>query len=228
MIRVLYVEDEAALALIVRDSLISHGFEVIHKRNGMEALNAFKKKNNDFDVILLDIMMPIMDGFSLAQQIRKIDVKTPILFLTAMTSTEDVVKGFRLGANDYIRKPFKIEELIVRIEALTKLHKRGALAVDKYYDLGKYSFDTSNGQLTYKEEKIILSFREAELLKILIKHKEEVVSREELMNLSPNEEPYFTGRSLDVFISRLRKYLSQDDSIQIVNIRGVGYKLLVR
>lgn len=227
MARVLYVEDEASLALIVQDSLEEHGFEVVYKKNGLEALNAFKRRSQDFDAIILDIMMPIMDGFTVAEQIRKINTKIPLLFLTSMTGTEDVVKGFKIGANDYIRKPFKIEELIVRVEALIRIHRPRSFAQLECHDIGAYHFDVVKGILSYEKEKTSLSFREIELLNILMENQGEIVSRERIMDLSPTDEPYFTGRSLDVFISRLRKHLARDESIQIINIRGVGYKLLI-
>lgn len=227
MARVLYVEDEASLALIVQDSLEQHGFEVVHKKNGLEALNTFKRRSQGFDAVILDIMMPIMDGFSVAEQIRKMDAKVPLLFLTSMTGTEDVVKGFKIGANDYIRKPFKIEELIVRIEALIRIHRPHSSAQSTHHEIGGYHFDVVKGILCYEKEKISLSFREIELLNILMENEGEIVSREEIMNLSPTDEPYFTGRSLDVFVSRLRKHLAKDESIQIMNVRGVGYKLLI-
>lgn len=227
MTRVLYVEDEASLALIVQDSLEQHGFEVVYKKNGLEALNAFKRRSQDFDAVILDIMMPIMDGFSVAEQIRKMDAKVPLLFLTSMTGTEDVVKGFKIGANDYIRKPFKIEELIVRVEALIRIHRPQSSAQPAHHEIGRYHFDVVKGILYYETEKISLSFREIELLNILMENEGEIVSREEIMNLSPTDEPYFTGRSLDVFVSRLRKHLARDESIQIMNVRGVGYKLLI-
>ncbi|WP_437920162.1 response regulator transcription factor [Sphingobacterium sp. LRF_L2] len=223
MVDVLYIEDETSLALIVADSLEAHGFRVNHKENGREALVAFKHRKPD--IVVLDVMMPQMDGFTLAQEIRKVDLSTPILFLTAMTQTEDVVKGFHLGANDYVRKPFKIEELIVRIESLTK--KVITATTAKQFAIGHYVLDTIKSTLTFGDEQEKLSFRETELLRRLFEHKDEVVPREEIIRAYWNDDTYFTGRSLDVFISRIRKYLSKDERIKITNIRSIGYMLTI-
>ncbi|GHE46561.1 response regulator transcription factor [Sphingobacterium griseoflavum] len=223
MVEVLYVEDETSLALIVADSLEAHGFRIVHKQNGRDAVIAFKHKKPD--IVVLDIMMPMMDGFSVAQEIRKIDMHTPILFLTAMTQTEDVVKGFHLGANDYVRKPFKIEELIVRIEALTKKVIIGQ--AQRQYHIGYFTLDTVKSTLAMGDTQEKLSFREVELLRRLYEHKDEVVPREEIIRAYWNDDTYFTGRSLDVFISRIRKYLSKDQRIKITNIRSIGYMLTI-
>ncbi|WDF68904.1 response regulator transcription factor [Sphingobacterium oryzagri] len=223
MIDVLYIEDEMSLALIVADSLEAHGFRVSHKGNGRDAVIAFKHKKPD--IVVLDVMMPLMDGFTVAQEIRKVDISTPILFLTAMTQTEDVVKGFHLGANDYVRKPFKIEELIVRIEALTK--KVGTAQALKQYAIGNYVLDTVKSTLCFNDVQEKLSFREVELLRRLFEHQDEVVPREEIIRAYWNDDTYFTGRSLDVFISRIRKYLAKDERIKITNIRSIGYMLTI-
>lgn len=224
MIEVLYIEDEKSLALIVADSLEAHGFRVIHRENGRDAMVAFKYQRPD--VVILDVMMPLMDGFTVAQEIRKMDSDTPILFLTALTHTEDVVKGFHLGANDYVRKPFKIEELIVRIEALTRKRAPAQLSA-KQYRIGKYTLDAAKSTLTIGDDREHLSFREMELLRRLFEHKDKVVPREEIIRAYWNEDTYFTGRSLDVFISRIRKYLAKDEQIKIINIRGIGYMLTI-
>lgn len=218
MIKVLYVEDEINLAMIVSDSLEDHGFEIIHRDNGQEALNFFKKQKPD--VLVIDIMMPIMDGYTLATEIRKLDVQVPILFLSALTQADDVVKGFHLGANDYIRKPFKVEELIVRIESLTKRIARSAPMV---YQIGDYVLDTNRCVLSLGEVSEKLSFRETELIRRLFENKDMVVPREEIIKTYWSQDTYFTGRSLDVFISRIRKYLIHDGRIRITNVRGVGY-----
>ncbi|MBE8713976.1 response regulator transcription factor [Sphingobacterium hungaricum] len=223
MINVLYVEDELSLAMIVEDSLIAHGFNVTHRNNGQEALASYSNKKPD--VIVLDIMMPLMDGFSLAKEIRKKDNATPIIFLTAMTQTEDVVNGFHLGGNDYVRKPFKIEELIVRIEAAVK--KQAKPAVGQKYEIGNYTLDTLKCTISFDGELEKISFRESELLKKLFEGKDRVIPREEIIKAYWNDDNYFTGRSLDVFISRIRKFLAKDERIKITNIRGVGYMLTV-
>jgi DNA-binding response OmpR family regulator len=216
------VEDEEGLAMIVMDSLEDHGFEVIHRNNGADALALFKMEKPD--ILVLDIMMPLMDGFTLATEIRKLDMQTPILFLSAMTQTDDVVKGFHLGANDYVRKPFKIEELIVRIEALTKKGRRQGLQT---FQIGKYLLNTNRNTLTLDGTTEKLSFRESELLRRLFENKDEVVPREEIIRTYWNDDTYFTGRSLDVFISRIRKHLAQDERIKIINVRGIGYMLQI-
>lgn len=220
MTTVLYVEDELSLALIVADSLTGHGFAVQHRDNGLDALTAFKK--NKFDIVILDIMMPKMDGFTLATEIRRIDAQVPILFLSAMTQTEDIVKGFHLGANDYVRKPFKIEELIVRMESLLRRRKTNAQQV---YYIGGYVLDTHKNSLSYEGLSEKLSFRECELIRRLFESRDQVVPREEIIKAYWSDDTYFTGRSLDVFISRIRKYLAKDERIRISNIRGVGYLL---
>lgn len=223
MIDILYVEDEPSLALIVTDSLESHGFSIRHKENGRDAVVAFQQRKPD--IVVLDVMMPLMDGFMVAEEIRKLDRQVPILFLTALTQTEDVVKGFHLGANDYVRKPFKIEELVVRIESLTKRFSQPVQA--KYYQIGGFLLNTLKSTLTSGDHEEKLSFRESELLRKLFEQKDRVVPREEIIKAYWNEDTYFTGRSLDVFISRIRKYLARDPRIKITNIRGVGYMLTI-
>ncbi|QQT27429.1 response regulator transcription factor [Sphingobacterium spiritivorum] len=223
MIRILYVEDEAGLAMILSDTLASHGFEVTHCPNGGEAFSTFQEQK--YDLLLIDVMMPVMDGFELAKKVRGMDTDVPIIFLTARTQTEDVVAGFHLGANDYIKKPFKIEELIVRIEALFKYYNR-AQAVSKL-QIGNYVLDHVKHLLTFEEMEEKLSFRESELLRRLFENKDKVVPREEIIKAYWSQDKYFTGRSLDVFISRMRKYLIKDERIKIINIRGIGYMLTI-
>ncbi|SFS70574.1 response regulator transcription factor [Sphingobacterium wenxiniae] len=223
MVRILYVEDELSLAMIVTDSLEEQGYKVTHKVNGREAIIAFN--HHKPDIVVLDVMMPLMDGFAVAEEIRKTDSQVPILFLTALTQTEDVVHGFKLGANDYVRKPFKIEELIVRIEALVKRNVQPPAA--RTYQIGSYVLDTLKSTLTLHNMEEKLSFREGELLRRLYEQKDQVVPRDEIIRAYWNEDNYFTGRSLDVFISRIRKYLSKDERIKITNIRGVGYMLTI-
>lgn len=218
MIKILYVEDEVNLALIVVDSLEDHGFEVTHRENGQDALAVFKK--NKPDVLVVDIMMPLMDGYTLVGEIRKLDAQIPILFLSALTQTEDVIKGFHIGANDYIRKPFKVEELIVRIESLSKRTMR---TVPMIYHIGDYILDTNRNLLNYGSLVEKLSYRETELIRRLFENKDTVVPREQIIKTYWKEDTYFTGRSLDVFISRIRKYFIKDDRIRITNVRGIGY-----
>lgn len=223
MINILYVEDEPSLAMIVADSLEANGFHVVHCNNGQEALGSFSITKPD--IMIVDVMMPVMDGFTLATKIREMDTLLPIIFLTAKVQTEDVVRGFRLGGDDYVKKPFKIEELVVRIESLLKNSPK--MLFGQKLMIGDYTLDSLKHQLIYQEEMLKLSFRESELLRKLYEQKDKVIAREEIMRAYWSHDKYFTGRSLDVFISRIRKYLSQDPRIKITNIRGVGYMLTV-
>lgn len=223
MINILYVEDEPSLAMIVADSLEANGFQVVHCNNGEEALESFSIAKPD--IMVVDVMMPVMDGFTLAAKIREMDTLLPIIFLTAKVQTEDVVRGFRLGGDDYVKKPFKIEELVVRIESLLKNSPK--MLFGQKLIIGDYTLDSLKHQLIYQDEMLKLSFRESELLRKLYEQKDKVIPREEIMRAYWSHDKYFTGRSLDVFISRIRKYLSQDPRIKITNIRGVGYMLTV-
>ncbi|WP_270088728.1 response regulator transcription factor [Sphingobacterium sp. SYP-B4668] len=224
MINILYVEDEQSLALILKDTLTMHGFQVTHCSNGQEAMNSFRYRMPD--LMLVDVMMPVMDGFDLVRRVREEEHALPVIFLTARTQTEDVVAGFHLGANDYIKKPFKIEELIVRIESLLKNtqkpNTKPRLRIGEYYML-----DHVKHVLTFGNQEEKLSFRESELLRKLMENRDQVVPREEIIKAYWSDDNYFTGRSLDVFISRIRKYLNKDSRIKIVNIRSVGYMLTI-
>lgn len=223
MIDILYVEDEASLALIVADSLEMNGFSVRHCQDGQMALRLFEKQKPD--ILLIDVMMPVMDGFTLATHIRALDSQVPIIFLTARVQTEDVVKGFHLGANDYVKKPFRIEELVVRIESLVKSSPKMQLSQNLM--IGDYVLDSLRQTLSYKGDSIKLSYRESELLRSLYENRNQVIPREDIMKAYWSYDKYFSGRSLDVFISRIRKYLNQDPRIKITNIRGIGYMLSV-
>ncbi|UIR55926.1 response regulator transcription factor [Sphingobacterium sp. SRCM116780] len=223
MIDILYVEDEASLALIVSDSLEANGFSVRHCQDGQKALRSFEEQKPD--ILLIDIMMPVMDGFTLATQIREKDSQVPIIFLTARVQTEDVVKGFHIGANDYLKKPFRIEELVVRIESLLKNSPKKLF--NQNLMIGDYILDSLKQSLSYKDEVIKLSYRESELLRSLYENRNQVIPREDIMKTYWSYDKYFSGRSLDVFISRIRKYLNKDARIKITNIRGIGYMLSV-
>lgn len=220
---ILLVEDEIGLAKIVTDSLEFKGYAVRHSLNGKQGLESFI--NQKPDVIILDVMMPHMDGFNLAIKIRELDTKIPIIFLTARTQTADVLKGFEIGANDYIKKPFSIEELIVRINFQLKQTEK---SVDKKYRIGKYDFDGKNQRLMINNQTKILSYRESELLRKLCEHQHEILTRKDLIADLWDQENFFTGRSLDVFISRIRTYLKADPQVSIINIRKAGYKLVIK
>ncbi|WP_196896089.1 response regulator transcription factor [Aureivirga marina] len=219
-IKVILAEDEAALGQIIKESLETRDFEVIHCLDGEEALEKFTSGKPD--ILVLDVMMPLKDGFSLATEIRNLDEQIPIIFLTSKSQTADVVKGFSIGGNDYLKKPFSMEELIVRIHAqLRKNNQKKETS-----KLGKYDFDYKKQLLTFEEEEIHLTHREAELLYHLMLHKNEILERSEILNKLWGTDDFFTTRSMDVFISKLRKKLKKDTTIQIINVRGFGYKLI--
>ncbi|MGY0037179.1 response regulator transcription factor [Pedobacter sp. NJ-S-72] len=174
--------------------------------------------------MILDVMVPELDGFDLARKIREIDHKIPIIFVTARVQTADVLKGFGIGANDYMKKPYSIEELIVRMEAqLKRLDK----VIPTKYVIGNYSFDAMYNTLSVNGKERKMSYRESELLRMLLEHRNQIVKRSDILSELWEYESFFTGRSLDVFISRLRSYLKSDPKIEILNIRGVGYMLII-
>lgn len=220
---ILLAEDEPALGLIIKESLETRNFTVFLAENGIEAYNIYQKE--DISLLVLDVMMPKKDGFTLAKEIRMEDDTVPIIFLTAKSQTQDVVEGFTIGGNDYLKKPFSMEELIVRINNLlnrTKLQKTAEII-----KIGNYLFDFPKQTLQYKEEeKTQLTHREAHLLYHLIKNKNEVLERSLILNKLWGNDDFFNARSMDVFITKLRKKLNRDETIQIVNVRGFGYKLI--
>jgi len=225
-IKILYVEDEVFLGKIVFETLISRGFHVQMETDGNLVLNAFEKFEPD--ICVLDIMLPNKNGFELASEIRKKNQKIPIIFLTAKTQTDDVVKGFKLGANDYIRKPFSIEELIVRIESIFKLPAIDfSPRKDAVLNIGKFIFDPNNQLLTTSNETLKLSFRETELLQYLYLSNHSIIQRKDLMNHIWGNDSFFNSRNLDVYITKLRGYLKNDPSIQIITIKGVGYRFVI-
>jgi DNA-binding response OmpR family regulator len=220
--RILYVEDDLYLAFVTKDNLEIKGYEIASCNNGEKALEIFENEN--FDLCILDVMLPKMDGFALATAIRKNDKNIPILFLSAKTMKEDRLKGLRLGADDYIVKPFSIEELILKIEIFLKRSKvKHEKQEDEILCIGTYHYNNLNLMLCYADEKRQLTKREAELLKFLIKNKGTVLERDIILQNVWKDDSYFNGRSLDVFISRLRKYLKNDPSLKIKNIHRVGF-----
>ncbi|TFV97156.1 response regulator transcription factor [Algoriphagus kandeliae] len=222
-IHVLLAEDELALGMIIQESLESRDFKVSLCENGQIAWDSYQK--NKPDILVLDVMMPKKDGFSLAAEIRKIDPYTPIIFLTSKSQTEDVVKGFGIGANDYVRKPFSMEELIVRIKAhLDKLRTRQNQS--DWIALGKYEFHPTKQVLKLDESETPLTARESQLLQMLLEHANEITDRTLILNQIWGSDDFFNARSMDVFITKLRKKLQGDPEIQILNIRGYGIKLV--
>jgi DNA-binding response OmpR family regulator len=222
--KVLYVEDEVFLAKIVSETLQIRGYDVILESDGGKALDQFTKEKPD--VCILDIMLPNKDGFAIADEIRDRDIHVPIIFLSAKSQTSDVVNGFKTGANDYIRKPFSIEELIVRIENVLK-RKTSAPEGTEEVQIGGYTFNTKRQSLTHASEQRKLSYRESELLKLLYENRDKIVERSEILTLLWGSDSFFNSRNLDVYITKLRGYLKHDPSIEIITIKGIGYRFVM-
>ncbi len=224
-IKILLVEDDASLGYIISDQLKSDGYDVTLCIDGAEG---FKRFNEDeFHLCILDVMMPIKDGFSLAKDIRVVNDEIPILFLTAKSNDEDKIAGFKAGGDDYLTKPFNVEELQLRVSALLR---RVNIKKDETTTLqiGEYSFDTLNFLLKHPSFEKTLTKKEAKILAILCKFMNQVTAREIILTAVWGQDDYFVGRSLDVFITKLRKYLAEDENIQIVNVHGIGFKLEVK
>lgn len=221
-VEIVLAEDEPSLGQILKESLETREFIVHLAKDGQQAYDMYKKHNPK--ILVLDVMMPKKDGFTLAKEIREIDDTIPIIFLTAKSQTQDVVEGFSIGGNDYLKKPFSMEELIVRINNLIQ---RTALQKNtEILEIGKYTFDFPKQILKINDQSMQLTHREAHLLFHLIKNKNQLLDRSLILNKLWGNDDFFSGRSMDVFITKLRKKLSQDDSIQIINVRGYGYKLV--
>lgn len=227
--KVLYVEDELFLGKIVQESLESRGFEVVMIDDGAEVMTAFESFVPD--ICLLDVMLPKRNGYELGADIRQRFPTLPIIFLTAKTQTEDVLKGFNSGGNDYIRKPFSMEELIVRIHNLLNLSGQNPGEApgeqNGIIHLGKYEFDLRKYELRLQTQIRKLSHREAELLKILADHRNFTVERKIIMQQIWGDDSFFNSRNLDVYITRLRDYLREDERVQIITLKGVGYQFIV-
>ena len=223
-VNILLAEDDFNLGFVIVDQLKLDGYQVTLATDGMDALLRFNEKV--FHLCIFDVMMPKKDGFTLASDIRKINSEIPILFLTAKTMTEDKVQGFKSGGDDYLTKPFSVEELQLRIKALLKrVNIKMDKPEDKVLPLGIFLFDTENICLIINETKRSLTKKEAQILKLLYKFKGQVLPREVILNAVWGQDDYFVGRSLDVFITKLRKYLRDDESITLSNIHGVGFKI---
>lgn len=221
--KILLAEDEPALGLIIKESLETRNFKVLLCENGEIALKTYQ--TNTPELLVLDVMMPKKDGFTLAKEIREIDETIPIIFLTAKSQTQDIVEGFSIGGNDYLKKPFSMEELIVRMNNLLNRTKEQKHA--EILEIGAYNFNFPKQILKYKnEEKTPLTHREAHLLFHLTKNKNSVLDRSLILNKLWGSDDFFNARSMDVFITKLRKKLKQDANIEIINVRGFGYKLI--
>lgn len=225
-IKILYVEDELFLGKIVKESLESRSYEVIMEPDGDKVLPLFNQHRPD--VCVLDVMLPNKDGFTIAEEIRAIDDTVPIIFLTAKTQTEDLVKGFQLGGNDYMRKPFSMEELIVRIENVLRYKNGDKRQEDKkdIVQIGQFTFHMNHQVLKNNGDERKLSFRESELLKVLYKNRDKIIDRRDILNLLWGNDNFFNSRNLDVYITKLRGYLKKDTRLEILTIKGIGYRFM--
>jgi DNA-binding response OmpR family regulator len=222
--KILYVEDEVFLAKIVTETLQGRGYEVIHEGDGGKAMEKFLESHPD--VCLLDVMLPNKDGFDIADDIREKNPDIPIIFLTAKSAVNDVVNGFKIGGNDYIRKPFSMEELIVRIENVLK-GSTPHLPENDEAPIGEYSFNPKRQTLNHPKEQRKLSYRESELLRTLYENRNSIVERRDILNLLWGSDSFFNSRNLDVYITKLRNYLKLDPTIEIITVKGVGYRFIM-
>ena len=226
-ISILLAEDDINLGFVIADQLRAEGYHVSLTTDGVEALKRFNEQ--PYHLCIFDVMMPKKDGFTLARDIRQINSDVPILFLTAKSMTEDKIEGFNAGGDDYLTKPFSVEELNLRIKSLLKrVNIRTEIPEEKVFNVSNFIFDTENLTLTLNGTSQSLTKKEAQILKILYKFKNQVLPREVILNTVWGQDDYFVGRSLDVFITKLRKYLKEDEQIQILNIHGVGFKLEIK
>ena len=227
-IKILFVEDDENLGLVVKDFLESKGYDIILVKDGISGEKEYKK--GKYNLCIFDVMLPKQDGFTLAKNIRKKDDEIPIIFLTAKSQSEDKIIGFKTGADDYITKPFSTEELNYRIKAVlkrtTKLRNNNSYEKE-IYKIGKYIFDFTNLSLNINNTSKTITIKEAELLKLLYLNKNIILTRATALKTIWGEDDYFMGRSMDVFITRMRKYLKEDTNIKIQNIHGAGYKFIV-
>jgi DNA-binding response OmpR family regulator len=226
-VKILLVEDDTSLGFVIADQLRTDGYHVTLCSDGADGFRRFNSE--EFHLCIFDVMMPKKDGFSLARDVRKINEIIPILFLTAKSMTEDKVEGFKSGGDDYLTKPFSVEELQLRVSALLKrVNIVMKTAEEAIISVGEYNFDTLNFKLTHQRFEKTLTKKEAQILKILCKFKDQVVPRDVVLNAVWGQDDYFVGRSLDVFITKLRKYFKEDEQITISNIHGIGFKLEVK
>jgi DNA-binding response OmpR family regulator len=222
--KILLVEDDPSLGFVIKDNLSIKGYDVMLCKDGEEGHTAFSQ--NPFRLCILDVMLPKKDGFTLARNIREKNKEVPILFLTAKAMIEDKLEGFKTGADDYITKPFSLDELFYRVEVFLKRTKPAPEQGDTIVQLGFYQFNYKNLTLSVSPDAIkTLTQKEAEVLRLLYLNRERVLKREEILTSVWGDDDYFMGRSMDVFISKLRKYLKDDPSVQIVNYHGVGFRL---
>ena len=221
--KILLVEDDPSLGFVVSDNLKQKGYDVTLCQDGESGSVTFTQ--HTFDLCILDIMLPKKDGFAVAQGIRAINKDVPILFLSAKSMLEDKLEGFKTGADDYITKPFSFDELLCRIDVFLRRTQQTQISEDKVFSIGEFEFDYANLTLKKEDSRKTLTQKEAEVLRLLHLNRGRVLKREEILTQVWGDDDYFMGRSMDVFISKLRKYLKEDPAIQIVNYHGVGFKL---
>jgi DNA-binding response OmpR family regulator len=225
--KILLCEDDSNLGLVLKNFLELNEYDVTLERDGRLGLGAFQREK--FDLCLLDVMMPNVDGFTLAEEIRDIDPDVPLFFLSAKTLKEDILQGYRLGADDYITKPFDSDVLMHKIKAIIKRNEEDHKVTDNLeFELGAYHFNPKLRELKIKDATQVLSPKENELLKMLAEHKNDLLTREKALKKIWGSDTYFNGRSMDVYIAKLRKYLKEDTTIEIVNIHGNGFRLVVQ
>ncbi|MHB1922485.1 MAG: response regulator transcription factor [Chitinophagaceae bacterium] len=226
--KILLVEDDSNLGTVLKNYLELHDFKVELYRDGILGLAAFRREK--FDICLLDVMMPNMDGFTLAEEIRNIDPDIPLFFLSAKTMKEDIIQGYKLGADDYINKPFDSELLLLKIRAILKRNQElvGKEPEKVEFKIGHYRFNTRLRSLSLKDQTHTLSPKENELLHLLCEHQNDLLPREAALKKIWGSDTYFNGRSMDVYIAKLRKYLKEDPEVEIVNIHGNGFRLVVK
>ncbi len=227
--KILLVEDDPNFGTVLKDYLAMNDYDVTHAKNGMEGFARFKSGN--YDLCILDVMMPYKDGFTLAKEIREKDSEIPIIFLTAKALKEDVLKGYKVGADDYLNKPFDSEVLLMKIKAIINRKSQNSIADSKEFEfkIGDFFLNSKLRFLSYRDEKPVkLSPKENELLRLLALHKNDLMPRELALKKIWREDSYFTSRSMDVYIAKLRKYLSKDPGVEIVNIHGEGFRLIVK
>ncbi len=221
---IFYVEDDESLSFVTRDNLEIAGYKITHSADGGEALKILKS-GQKFDLYIFDVMLPEVDGFSLAQEVRKRDEQVAIIFLTAKSLKQDKIHGLTLGGDDYITKPFSIEELILKVEIFLRRTKyANILRASTPVSIGKYEFDHKNLNLSLGAVNETLTQREADLLKLLFENRNQVIRRSFILETLWGKDDYFLGRSLDVFVSRLRKFLCEDETLKVENIHGVGFR----
>lgn len=223
-VKILLCEDDENLGMLLREYLQAKGYDTTLCPDGEEGLKEFAKEK--FDIAVLDVMMPKIDGFTLAKEIRKSNSEIPIIFLTAKTMKEDILEGFKIGADDYITKPFSMEELVYRIEAILRRINGKKSKEATLYHIGRFTFDTQKQLLSIDDKQTKLTTKENELLALLCAHTNEILQRDYALKTIWIDDNYFNARSMDVYITKLRKHLKDDDQIEIINIHGKGYKLI--